>query len=238
NIRCRGGNGRAAPIEVEVDTDQGKVTKTILLNGSTSRCTIQIPGRPKCLTVDHNCSRFLANGGVFTTHSFQTEPEHSLIVYGTADEVPAQREAAEALQRAIRRRGSNITVPIKADKDVTDADLKTHHLLLIGRPDSNRIVERVRTALPIKFGSRSFVVRGQSYANAKSAVIVAAENRFNNRYSVVVAAGLSAEATHRAAPRLGQRAQPAAEVLLLVHGQQPRALVVPARELVREVNGR
>jgi hypothetical protein len=238
NILCRGGNGKSAPIEVEIDTDLGKVTKTILLNGSSTRCTVQTPGRPKCLTVDHNCSRFLANGGVFTTHSFQTEPEHTLIVYGTADEVAAQREAAEALQRAIRRRGSNITVPIKADKDVTDADLKIHHLLLIGRPDSNRIVERVRTALPITFGSRSFVVRGQSYAHAKSALIAAGENRFNKRYSVVVAAGLSAEATHRAAPLFVQRDQPAAEVMLLAHGQQPRALVVPARELVREVNGR
>jgi hypothetical protein len=175
-----------------------------------------------------------ANGGVFSTLSWGAEPEDALIVYGTADEVPAHREAAEALQRAILRRGSNITVPIKSDKDVTEKDLKAHHLLLIGRPDSNRIVERVRAALPVTFGSRSFVVRGKSYAQAGSAVIAAAENPFNKRYSVVMAAGLSAEATLRAAPIFVRREQPATEVLLLAHGQAPHALIVPPRDLVWE----
>ena len=83
------------------------------------------------------------------------------------------REAAEALQRAIVQKWSNVTVPIKSDKDVTDADLRTHHLLLIGRPDSNAVLERMKDALPLTFGSRSFTVGQESYAHANSAVLAA-----------------------------------------------------------------
>src|SRR5439155_25870325 len=100
----------------------------------------------------------------------------------------------------IRIQKSNITVPIKTDRDVTSEELKTHHLLLIGRPDSNSVVERMRKVLPVEFGHRSFVVGKSAYANAGSAVIAAAANPEAPRYSVVVIAVLGAYATGEAAP--------------------------------------
>ena len=46
----------------------------------------------------------------------------------------ANREIVERLQHAVARRFSNFAVPIKADRDVTDEDLKSHHLLIVGEP--------------------------------------------------------------------------------------------------------
>jgi hypothetical protein len=162
--------------------------------------------------------------GVYTVHSFGHDLEKTLIVYGSLDEEHTNREAAEALQQAIRQ-GPNITVPIKADKDVTDADLKDRHLLLIGRPDSNRCIARFKDALPIAFGPRSFTVGKDSYAHAGSAVIAAGENPLNPRYSLVVIAGLDGASTLRNAanPASGGRE---AEVVIVANGQQPRGLVV------------
>jgi hypothetical protein len=163
--------------------------------------------------------------GVFTVHSFYHDLEQTLIAYGTLDEIHTNREAAEALQQAIRR-GPNITVPIKADKDVTDADLKDRHLLLIGRPDSNRCVERFKTALPITFGSRSFTVGKDCYAHANSAVIAAGENPLNSRYSLVVIAGLDAASTLRTAPALVGDGAREGEVVVVPNGERKRSLVV------------
>ena len=95
------------------------------------------------------------------------------------------------MQKFLRENWSNITVPVKSDHDVTETELKSHHLLLVGRPDSNVLVGRFRDTLPVTFGSRSFVVRKQTYAHPGSAVIVAAENPTNMRYSVVVFAGIA-----------------------------------------------
>src|SRR5262249_27966373 len=150
------------------------------------------------------------------------------IVYGTKAEAPTNREAAEALQRAIVESGPNVTVPTKSDAEVTDGDLKSRHLLLIGRPDSNALVARFREKLPISFRSRSFLVRGEPFAHPASAVYVAADNPVNPRYSMVILAGLSAEATVRTAPQLVQEGVKAGEAVVLPHGASPRALVLPA----------
>jgi hypothetical protein len=177
-------------------------------------------------------------GGVYSVLSFTAELENTLIIYGTGDEGAANREAAEGLQRALIERGPNYTVPIKSDKEATEDDLKSHHLLLIGRPDCNRVVDRCRGSLPVTFGSRSFKIRDKSYAHARSAVIVAGENPLNKRYSVVVLAGLSSEATLAVPAVLTRREQPPAEVLLMAHGDEPRSLVVPARDVVRQARNR
>jgi hypothetical protein len=189
------------------------------------------PGLPS--VSDRNGGPAAASGGAFTVLSFLSEQQQSLIVYGTADETPSNREAAETLQKGIRRRWSNITMPVKSDKDVTDSEVKTHHVILIGRPDSNSLVERFRSALPVKFGSRSFVVRHDTYAHPGSAVVVAAENPLNPRYGLVVLAGLSAESTWHAAPALLRHGKAGAEVLVLPRTGHPRTLVLPAAELVR-----
>jgi hypothetical protein len=176
-------------------------------------------------------------GGSWSILSFEEGlervPGQALIVYGTHKEKHAQREAAELLQRQILRRGSNYTVPIKTDQEVTAADLKSHHLLLIGRPDTNAVAARVAQALPVTFGPGSFELRGKVYANPASAVIAAGANPLNPRYSVVAFAGLSAEATRRSAQQLGDGlwwsgSQPAPEVLLLAAGSKPKRLTVPA----------
>lgn len=175
-----------------------------------------------------------ANGAVFSTRSFRTELSHTLIIRGTRDEEPTNREAAEALQRALIESGPNLTVPIKADTEVTDADLKSRHLLLIGGPDSNSLVARFRGKLPIAFGPRSFVVRAETYAHAGSAVCVAVENPLNPRYSMVVIAGLSADATWRAAPQLVEGSHRTAEVLVFPHNQPARTYLLSVKDRIHE----
>jgi hypothetical protein len=219
---------------VTVETGKGEVMQTVLLDKPATVFRIHTAQRPQRLIVDKYGWTAKANGGPFTVLSFVAELDRTLIVYGTGDEVPTNREAAEELQRAILQNGPNITVPIKADRDVTNEDMKTHHLLLIGRPDSNRCVDRMRSELPVTFGHRSFTVRGGTYGHPGSAVIAAAANPVNKRYAVVVLAGLSAESTRQTASKLLQRGQQAGDVYVLPAGGRPRMLAMPAPELVWE----
>jgi hypothetical protein len=123
-------------------------------------------------------------------------------------------------------------VPIKSDRETTDADLKNRHLLLIGRPETNSVIARFRTALPVTLGRQSFTVRGETYAHALSGVLAAAENPLNPRYSIVVAAGLSAASTLRIAPQLG-RGGMTAEVVVYPQGAAAKGLVVAKKEAAR-----
>ncbi len=111
------------------------------------------------------------SGRFWSVDAFEHEPDQALIVYGTLKQEDAQREAATRLQDQIRRRWSNITVPIRSDAELTDEERSTRHLLLIGRPDSNSVVARLASSLPVVFGSGSFVLQGKTYAHPASAVV-------------------------------------------------------------------
>jgi hypothetical protein len=169
-------------------------------------------------TVERSAENF------WSIDSFEAEHDRALIVYGTLADREAQREAAERLQRHVLRRGPNISVSIQADRNVSDDDLKSHHLLLIGRPSSNSMTARLAEGLSIRFGSGSFVVRNETYAHPDSAVVAAGSNRLNPRYSIVVYAGLGARATRQCIESLPVRSEEVAEVLLMPQGRPAKAL--------------
>jgi hypothetical protein len=160
------------------------------------------------------------SGDVWSIYSFEIEPEQALIVYGTLADRAAQREAAQLLQRAVARRFSNFSIPIKADADVDEAELGKRHLLLVGRPATNQVSAKCATKLPVSFGPASFMVREKIYGNPDSAVIVAGENPLNPRYSVVVYAGLGAQATWKSVQHLDPDELPPPQVILMPSGRK------------------
>lgn len=168
--------------------------------------------------------------GHWSVNSYEAELDRTVIVYGTVKESDAQREAAYRLQRQIERKWANITVPVIADKETFGKALHGRHVLLVGRPDTNSFASGVANALPISFGPASFVLRGETFANPKSAVIVAGPKSGDPRCEVVLFAGLSAEATWRCVMAVGQRDEIASEAILLPAGAKPRPLVVSENE--------
>jgi hypothetical protein len=234
DVAVNGASGLARQVPVFVETAEGEEHFALALEKGSGAGTFTAKARPRRVVLDKYGQTAHTAGGVYSAASFNHELDKTLIVYGTLEEASANREAAETLQKAIITRWSNFTVPFKSDKEVTADDLKNHHLLLIGRPDCNALVEKFQAALPVQFGTRSFTARGDTYAHMDSAVVAAAANPANPRYSVVVVAGLGAAATLKAAPTLATRGDSAGEVILLPHGGKPKALVVPPKELVYE----
>jgi len=226
----------AAPLAVSVtlETAKGEETETARLEGPEATVAVSAALKPRRLVVDKYALSACSNGAPFGTLTFDSELERSLIVYGTLDETATNAEAAEKLQEALRRREHNIRVPIRKDSEATADELKTHHLLLIGRPDSNRLVARFRDSLPVRFGPHSFEVRGEAYAHPESAVLVAAENPLQRRYSMVVIAGLGGLATLRTVAEFEDDSMTSAEVVVFPYNQEENAFVTPAKELVRE----
>jgi hypothetical protein len=163
----------------------------------------------------------------WSVYSFEVEPEEALIVYGTLADRAAQREAAELLQRTIARRFSNYSIPIKADTDVKEAELGNRHLLLVGRPATNRIAATCSAKVPVEFGPASFTVRKKTYAHPDSAIIAAGENPQNPRYSVVIYAGLGAQATWKSVQLLEPDDLPPPQVILLPASRKTARFRVP-----------
>lgn len=168
----------------------------------------------------------LLQANPWAVDSFEDEPTEALIVYGTLADKAAQRESAELLQKNIAARWCNVIVPAKADADVTDEELKSRHILLIGRPATNAVAGRFADKMSVQFGPASFALGGESYAHPGSAILFACENPMTPRYSLVVYAGLSADATWHAVQAFPDCGGRGSEAILLAHGAKPRPMVV------------
>jgi hypothetical protein len=164
----------------------------------------------------------------WTVDAFERQPESSLIVYGTLAEAEAQREAAELLQRRVAARWYNLKILIKEDRAVSDEDEKTMHLILIGRPGTNRLAARLAESLPVRFGAASFLVNGRRYGHPGTALAVAGPNPKARDRSVVLISGLSAEGTWQGTRRFAESGSATVEVVLMEADRAPRRLAVPA----------
>jgi Phospholipase B len=196
-------NGRGTlNLQMIVETDTGMESAIVEVKEGVGQLSISTKSRPKRITFSPADAMLCNSAGAFALSSFMDELEKTLIVYGSGEERASNLEAAQDLQQAIITQFSNMTIPYKSDKEVSLEDLKSHHLLLIGRPDNNSVVAAMKDSLPITFGARSFKVQDQTYAHAGSSVLAAAANPHDPRYSIVVIAGLSAESAFHAAPSL------------------------------------
>ena len=174
-----------------------------------------------------------ASTNPWTIFSHEVEPDRVLIVYGTTHDRAAQKEAAQHLQTEVVRRFANVLPPIKSDVEVTDEDLETHYLLLIGHSLTNRISERVlekSSRFPVRFGPQSFTVESELYAHPETWVIAAGENPFNPRYSAVIFTGLNAASTWRCVRNLPDSKEPSPQIILNVSGKRMRMFRVPAEK--------
>jgi hypothetical protein len=149
--------------------------------------------------------------------------DNSIIVYGSRAESAANEAAARRLQEAARIRWTNITVPIKADRDVTDSDLKGRHVILIGRPATNALTDRYRSTFPVTFGTGSVTIGKEVYAHEKTAIVTAGVSPIDPRYTAVTIAGLSAAATYSVAEMVVGQSHPADLMIAPAGGKlQPR----------------
>jgi hypothetical protein len=165
-------------------------------------------------------------GSVFSIASWLDEPESALIVYGTQGDASANREAAVALQQAVRVGFGNVIVPVITDLDVNEENLRSAHVVLVGRPSTNKTAKQFAGSLPVTFGPGSVHVGHDHYAHEGTALVAATTNPLAARYSVVLLGGLSADATYRAC----SRAQfPEVEVMVVYANGKTRQVALSTR---------
>jgi hypothetical protein len=218
-------------IDVTVETGDDEKTQSIATTQPTSDFTIQTDQPATRIVVNKYGATPLANGARYALGWFSTDPENALIVYGTLDESAANKQTAEQIQKHFADNGPNVMIPIRSDVEVTDAELREHHVLLVGRPSCNRISARFADAFDATLNPHSFSIDGKLYANPDSALLIAGSNPLNDLYSLQMLAGLSASATLRQAEAFAENPEVQAEVIA---NGDTSSLILPAKELVKE----
>jgi dienelactone hydrolase len=97
-----------------------------------------------------------------------------------------QRHAVEHWRRQFRGEAR-----VKDDRDVTDADIAAHNLVLWGDPISNRVLAKIAAKLPIRWDAAGVRVGDKTYGSDKHVAVMIYPNPLNPKRYVVFNSGFT-----------------------------------------------
>ncbi len=100
--------------------------------------------------------------------------------------VESELTAARHLWRDVFRGDA----PVKSDRELTDADIARHNLILWGDPSSNAVLKRILAQLPLAWTAQSVTFRGQTYPAKTHAPILVFPNPLNPQRYIVLNSGI------------------------------------------------
>ena len=182
------------PLELALDTKKGREKQRLWVERKATDFEFRTLHEPRKLVVDPD----------YEVLKIQKMPPHLgwfwdvypelVIVYGTLGETDANKTAAERFNNDWIGLGNE---RIKADTEVNDADLKSKCVVLIGRPEANKITQQFKDSFPIKFDEDKFTWQGVTYEQASQGVAQIVENPNNAQNLMIMYAGLSGESTQK-----------------------------------------
>jgi len=109
---------------------------------------------------------------------------HFMIVHGSDDET-----AAAPLANLVTRWKLQVDFPVKVAEAVTPHDLANYNLILIGSPDTNRLMARIMPKLPVRLNGNTITCGDRTWQGADLGMKLCYPNPLNpQRYVVVLAA--------------------------------------------------
>ncbi len=81
--------------------------------------------------------------------------------------------------------------PVKEDRNITDADMANHNLVLWGDPTSNKVLAKIADKLPIHWSAKGITVGGKTYAADHHVPVLIYPNPLNPKHYVVINSGFT-----------------------------------------------
>ena len=127
-------------------------------------------------------------GAIYLASDLTARARSAIIVYGTGPDAGANRYAAEKVQKRLYERFQS-TAPIRKDFEVTEAELKSHDVVFVGRPESNSALAALASKLGLNYSEALFRIADSAHAHGREALVYTAANPFDRTRMVLVMAG-------------------------------------------------
>jgi hypothetical protein len=124
-------------------------------------------------------------GGV-TLPSMLDDFSALLWVRGSSREVEANRTLSSLWRDVVADTFVEVLPPLEVDAEVSDADLASHDLVVVGGPEDNLVAARLAAGwkLPLETGKGFFRWQGRTYSRPDEGIAVAFPNPWNPRRTV------------------------------------------------------
>jgi len=180
------------PIELAIDTQGGREMQKLWVKSKATAFEFRTQNEPQKLVVDPDYEVLKIQKMPPRLEWIRDVYPNVIVIYGTLAEAEANKSAAERFNNDYLWLGSEI---IRADTDVNEADLKAKCVVLIGRPETNKVAQQCKDILPVEFDGGRFTWQETTYDQPTQGVAQVVENPNDAQGLMMMYAGLSPKAT-------------------------------------------
>lgn len=179
---------------IAVDAGDKRMIRPVEIHGPATSIEFVFPAKPTRVVFHAGRDFPVQLDRFYTWANFADDFQKTLIVYGTSRQIEAHHTLALRWQSTLADAYSEILPSVVKDCEITDQELASHDLIVLGQPEDNSLLERMRDKLPVEFGKNYFRWQGKTYAATDDGLFVVLPNPYNiQRVLYLIAANSALE---------------------------------------------
>lgn len=166
---------------VELFTAKGSTLERVEVKGASDTFTFHVAEKPVRVVFNTTNDIPVPRENFQVLSNAMDDFNHLLFVHGTARGVEADRTLTLNFRDAVADAFMDVLAPIKPDAEVTEQELASRDLFVLGGAEDNALVARLAAEkkLPVEIGRRFFRWQGKTYGRSDDGLAVALPNPWN-----------------------------------------------------------
>jgi hypothetical protein len=177
---------------VVIETAGERIWRRVNVSGADESFSFRVSAPPLGVRFNSGNDIPVSQKNMYTFSNYFDDFTSGLLVYGTHRHTEANRASALRFQTILADQFTETFAPVRQDAALTDADLSSHDLIVLGGAADNALVARLAPPLGIVAGKNFFRWEGKTYGEADDGLFVAMPNPWNSSKAVYLFLGNSA----------------------------------------------
>ena len=161
--------GEAYHLLGSVDVECGDASYRLPIEFDGAEATVVLPVEAEPTRVVFNSGRDfpVGCGNFYEMADFVEDFHHTLMVYGTGRQIEANHTLAQRWQETVGDAYTEILVPLRKDCEITDKEIATHDLMVLGQPEDRDPRTRLCQTPPLTQLPQTLTILGASRRHQK-----------------------------------------------------------------------
>ncbi len=182
---------------VAIDAGGRRLVMPYEVKGARTQLSFVVPHEPSRLVFDAGRDVPVPLENPYAFVNFTDDFTRTKVVYGTTRQVEANHTLALRFQTTLADSYSEELPPVVKDSELTDDELASSDLFLLGGPSDNALVARLAEKLPARLGPGWFSREGKTWARPDDGLYLCVPNPWNPERVAWLFAGNSALELHQ-----------------------------------------
>ena len=164
---------------VAIETEKGKTWECLEMKDAAQSFSFNLEEKP--VRVDFNAGNDIPvpRENFYTFSNYYDDNHHTIFVYGTARQIEGNHTLTQRYRDVLADRFTEILPPLKKDGEISQEELASHDLFILGSAADNSLMKRVAEKLGLVLGKNYFQWQGKTYGDADDGLFAAFPNPFN-----------------------------------------------------------